>query len=786
MTRLFNLESYPELCSYAQLYNQELSNLIPQSDSFPSDYKVFLHTCSEQSYFADSPNCQNLTFRDEFIQHNNVYIDLPGDTPKIYIVPDKSDLLTLRSFLKPGESYIYKSAYHYWNYLGQITNHVELSKPVIFIDLNTLTESQSCQIQFFHPQNSPYPVPVLDIKNDLQNLKTNLFRDIYQRICFQLAQSIIQENFVKAADEAMVKHLASYLQKVRIFQMIQSHISQNDFFIFIEILYNGKIYYKSVNLNISEIEDIVLRQIDYQSIKQLASQHQEFSFIVISDYNILPKFRNSLNYNNIFVPDTSKSQFEQIWLQKKKNSFPLFGHYLEQIEFQIGKDRETQWIKVLSQEEGAHIYYEGQTETKQFIGRIQETGQNYFTLPYPYAILPIRINGQDYCVNGIPQGYFIKNPLEESKAQSERLQVQIEFLLRPGSAPELSVTSTDNKYRIETKIESLPQGSYYNFIPRKLIFEKRQQESLYIPNQEKCRIIVEALSQLQNRQSQLYNSSSLERITEIKTYIDTAYRQINLSRGNVDLLLNVNPNHPSLATLRESLDDSTLAELINIVLNYLKGNQKDVTVQSAINRFVIFLGKTYRFSENLSLKSFFDKNNLKLGVKKIAPGEYFKFLSRVAIKKEFQNIYLNCFFDFVDKTQPFYQKDSYLWGYGRILVWYSNFDYTTNEFDYLSHFQAILKYLIDKHELQQERFQEYRRNAFLSLIYLLTFRELDKNFCISASKEFQLSEKVVDLYKKYPVYLRRISSDKSLNDYFEELLHGNSSMEAVSKLLQVD
>lgn len=783
MTRLFNLESYPDLCSYAQLYNQELSNLIPQSDSFPSAYKVFLHNCSDQSYFADSPTCQNLTFTNDSIQHKNVYIDLPGDTQKIYVVPDKSDLLTLRSFLKPGESYIYKSAYHYWNYLDQITNNVELRKPVIFIDLNTLTESQSCPLQFFHPQDSPYPVPILDNKKELKDLKFNFCKDIYHEICFQLAQSIIQENFAEAADEAMDKHLASYLQKIRFLQKISSHFSQNNFLIFVEILYKGKIYYKSVELNISVIEDIVFRQIDYQSIKQLASQHQEFSFIVISDYNILPKFRKYLNCNNIFVPDTSKSQFEQIWLQKKQKSFPLFGQYLDQIEFQIGKNRETQWIEVLSQEESEHIYYEGQTETKQFIGRIQESNTDNFTLPYPYAILPIKINGQDYCVNGIPQGYLIKNPLEESKAQSEKLQVQIEFLLKPGSAPELSVRTPDNKYRIETKIESLPQVSYYNFIPLKLILEKRQQESLYIPNQEKCRIIVEALSLLQKGQSNLYKSSNLE---GTKSYIDIAYKQIHRSRDNVDLLLNVNPNHPALAQLKESLDDYNLAELINIVLNYLKTNQQNVTLKSAIDRFVIFLGKTYRFSENLSLKSFFDKKNLDLGLKKIDPGEYFKFLSRVAINKEFQLVYLNCFFDSVDNAQPFYQRNSYLWGYGRILVWYSKFDYTTNEFDYLSHFQALLKYLIDKDELQQDKFQEYRSNAFLSLIYLLTFREFDQDFCISDSKEFQLSEKVVDLYKKYPVYLRRISSKKSLNDYFEELLHGNSSTQAVSKLLRVD
>ena len=151
--------------------------------------------------------------------------------------------------------------------------------------------------------------------------------------------------------------------------------------------------------------------------------------------------------------------------------------------------------------------------------------------------------------------------------------------------------------------------------------------------------------------------------------------------------------------------------------------------------------------------------------------------------KEFQISYFNYFFDKVGNSQ-FYKRDKYLWGYGRILVWYSEFQYLETELSYLTHFQAIINYLIELQESQPSI--QYLRNAFLCLIYLLTYRDINENFCVPTSKEYQTSEKVVSLYKNYPVYLRRISPDKSLNDYFKDLLYGKSSKRAIKKLLQVD
>ncbi|MCY7362384.1 MAG: hypothetical protein LH629_10030, partial [Ignavibacteria bacterium] len=184
----------------------------------------------------------------------------------------------------------------------------------------------------------------------------------------------------------------------------------------------------------------------------------------------------------------------------------------------------------------------------------------------------------------------------------------------------------------------------------------------------------------------------------------------------------------------------------------------------------------------------------------------------MAIKKEF----LIRYFSLPDNNFDLLLKqENYLWGYGRILAWYSEFESIENEFQYSRHFREILQYLLSTPKLPstgsspllnphpksgslRERAVKLRnkkpdappstsyiQNAFLSLIYLLTFRETNHNFCIPNSEEFKLAEEVIELYKGFTVKLKRISTDKSLNKYFEELLYGNSSAEDLENLLQV-
>lgn len=140
----------------------------------------------------------------------------------------------------------------------------------------------------------------------------------------------------------------------------------------------------------------------------------------------------------------------------------------------------------------------------------------------------------------------------------------------------------------------------------------------------------------------------------------------------------------------------------------------------------------------------------------------------------FSNVWIN--------NQPLYQYEKYLWGYSRILLWYFEFN-DQDDINYQEHFTKILNYLLSGKNINQG----YKQNAFLSLIYLFTFREpsLKQEFCVPESQEYKLAEQVVDKYKDDPVRLRVIG-DKPLNKYFEDLLKGKSSQRDISQLITVD
>lgn len=155
--------------------------------------------------------------------------------------------------------------------------------------------------------------------------------------------------------------------------------------------------------------------------------------------------------------------------------------------------------------------------------------------------------------------------------------------------------------------------------------------------------------------------------------------------------------------------------------------------------------------------------------------------------KEFQLSYFKLFLSPWYYNQELYKLDKYLWGYSRILIWYSEFhaQYRKDEFNYLEHFKLIIDYLLsDFIVADRQKYKEYQRNAFLSLIYLLTFREVEP-FCTAKSEEYKLAQDVIDKYRKSPVYLRAIP-DKSLNECFEELLKGNSSQDTIGRILKAD
>ena len=174
-------------------------------------------------------------------------------------------------------------------------------------------------------------------------------------------------------------------------------------------------------------------------------------------------------------------------------------------------------------------------------------------------------------------------------------------------------------------------------------------------------------------------------------------------------------------------------------------------------------------------------------IKKIG-SQYYTFLAKTACERNLQIAYFQIFNLTLNNSKPCYQIDNYLWGYSRILLWYSEFyhQYETSELDYLRHFKSIANHLLSsKIVAKKNKPTRYQQDAFLALIYLLTFREADSQFCTTESREYQLAEKVIEKYQKSLVYLKAVR-DRSLNECFEELLNGNSSQESVRQIIEAD
>jgi hypothetical protein len=786
MTRLFDLESYSELCTHANLYGTEIPNTL--------DYKNSLDKYQKHGYRHDSPYPQQLTIKDKLIPLKHLGINLSKDGNDLYVIRDRLDSLSLRNFLNPGEKYIYRSVYHYWNYRQQISNNLDLTNSVVVIDLGSMSDEAYCCLQFKQVSHSPYPIPLIDNRREIDsdsNFKLALnVKDIHNNMCQDLAQKILSRNFPQlATNNNTIEHLKSYLQKIEVFKLVQSQQVSTSFSLAVEILQQERIYYKSVYLNVSLLEEVVINQIDIKALAQFIQKHSKHSFVLISDYNFLPKFKALLNDCNIFVPDNRLNEFSKIWQEKQQLNFPFFGQYLDKIKFQIQRDGEAQWIEVLSIEEQEHIYYEGDPQTKRFIARIQETGQEYFKLLYPDTVLPIQINDCDYCINDITQEYNILHPLSKLEASREELRVRIEFIIKLGSVPELKVTERENNYQIEAQLQDYIEiEPSLNCIPLKSILKYREQQfKNKIPNPILCKTITASISSVKK-------IDYLSQLPLISDHITAANKTIKSFRReeNLEPFLYVNGNLESLKDLKSIINGFYNCGITEAITNYFNDRstllaKEKQNINIAVNNVLNLIGRTHKLSDSYISSLFFDQQFIQKATQKIG-SQYYTFLAKVAFHKNFQIAYFSIFNSVSNRNKLCYQLEEYLWGYSRILLWYSEFyqQYQNKELDYLNHFKAIANYLLNNQIVAgSEQSKRYQQDAFLALIYLLTFRETDSSFCTKDSEEYQLAERVIEKYKISLVYLKAIA-DRSLNKCLEELLNGNSSQDTIKRIIEAD
>jgi len=794
MTQLFNLESYVECCQYVRLFDKLPKDFIPQDGDLPRAYKAFLQNYATHPYLPEpiisGSRPQELTINQTTLDYLSIGTKLTqGEKQRLFIIRDTVDLMTLSMshLLEHKDGYLYSSAYYYWNHHSQILQH-KLTKPLVFVNLDNFGSNSLIPINFSPLDNSPYQVPILNTKKPIFLDSGYNSIESYNSICQSIARQILANNFPAIAQNSdTINHLTNYLQKTSFFQIIQPYLNQECFDFIIEVLHNHQTYYKKVTLSLAVIADIISKQINIQYLKKLANTHPEYQFVLISQYNIFPHIQQLLP--EFICLNPSFQEFNQKWQEKSQLNFPLFAIYLDEIEFAIGitddqGQKSKQWIQLSKQKDA--ISYEGKPTV--LIGCIPSINQNFFRIPQKNttAKLPIKVNGNDYCINGIPQDYNIEI---ENSQKTEDVCIRIKFHLQPGSFPELKVTDLEGKYKITASLTDRTNLSY-SYIPHEKIISTRQQESLAQINRLKTRnelefqeVLVQINRELDNLSISKSSNRPINYVT-LKDLLNSAYKKIHKTNNRPDMLKSIDAlsDEAVVSDLRAKLQNQSFDKIIHIICELLNLNthsRLNLIQQDILLEAIKFTGKLYNFSQYLLPNNLFNPIIFSK-TKKITylnfENEYLQCLARVAINEELQRQYFNWF-----NSNYNLEKSQYLWGYGRVLLWYYNFD-AINLVNYRAHFTAIMEYLLSKPHTNFN--EQYKQNAFLSLLYLLSFRANDKSFCQHNSEEMLMAERVISHFSNDRIILKQVSTEKPLNQFFQEMIAGTITEDDLGNLLQ--
>lgn len=236
--------------------------------------------------------------------------------------------------------------------------------------------------------------------------------------------------------------------------------------------------------------------------------------------------------------------------------------------------------------------------------------------------------------------------------------------------------------------------------------------------------------------------------------------------------------------MRTQLQHKSFERIPELISQFFNADSRSVlslVQQDLLVEAITFTGKTYKFSPSLLPTNLFSQKqfNRATQIKHRSLGnKYLQCFSRVAVTDQLQKEYFSWFDSYykLETTQ-------YLWGYARILLWYYNFDSPINPLDYRAHFTVIIEYLLNK---PPEKFEyQYKQNAFLSLLYLLTFRAPDKSFCQQGSSEMRMAERVINHFSRNRIISTQVSRNKPLNQFFQEMIEGTATEDDLNDLVEV-
>ena len=770
MTQLFNLESYIKLCQYAYQFDQNPDELIHSQGNLPRRYKQELITeYGMTSYRVDPVISNHRSQRLEVKTNKNNFLGeelTSTEIQRLFIIIDTIDLLTLSTsqFLNYQETYLYQSAYYYWNYYQQL-KHLNPDKPLIFIDLDCFECDRLIPIQRDQKRDQN-KIPILNTREPLLIQTPFNSVETYNQICRDIAIKILTNFFPNSnLEESAIAHLQKYLQKIAIFEQIPSELNTESISILVEIMYSEQIYYKQVQLNLADIENIVNSRVNFSDLEKIVDSN--FHWILISQYNRFPIIKQRLP--QFLCVSSDHQTFPREWEEKKQNSnFPLFGIYLDTIEFAIGnRDKNvTQWIKLSEQT----ISYEGVEQT--LTGIIPETNEKVFRIPKNTnpATLPIRVNGKDYLKNQVPQSYEI---FIENFPGTEDIEIEIKFILRPDAPPQLKVSDISETYKITSKLVDRKEQEVksFGYIPYQQIdFTRKEKSSKQIQKITNSHLIAKLKPVLEQIFTELENPSRPIDYNTITQKIRQVYIAIPKSKSLQ--YINVFSSEAEIQELRQMFNNPSLKKIPTLIIQSYPEQKQFIGIS------IKFIGKLYGFSETCSLyENFQDLLEMNILRGKSFNSQYSESLARTAITESQQQQYFSLF-------NSHYRSSSnqYLWGYARILLWYYNFQSKAKNFNYKNHFLLITNYLLSKPANQFT--DQYKQNTFLSLCYLLTFQEIDQDFFKEDSQEKQQSIQVIKHFENEKVMLNQVSQKKSLNKLFAELIEGKASQSDIDGMIQ--
>jgi hypothetical protein len=806
MTKLVNLESYLECSQYAHLFAEDPAKLIPNSKGLPLAYRDFCRRYQSQSFLSiptmASAQTQTLTPRKSQLPQQNIGLTLPDNSSEQIFIVREANSLVLRSL---QSRYIYANVYRYWSYVEQLKQFTNSDKPLVIYDLDSFTPAQITPLTFENHGNAPYPIPIIDTRSLKQYDALKLsqpYEKIYNSICLAIANKIVQDLNL---DTNNLLEIANYIKKINLFQNIEFTSSEHISLI-LEI--NHRFY--SYNLYQKNLKDIVYRHLPISDLSRVIGENPNYNFVLLSSYAKLPSIKEALEWQfqgALLILDLNKNNFSDIWKEKIRSNFALFGQHLDRISFFVKRAGEDTEICLSSR-----TCYEGEQEAI-VDGQYEKNGklEQNFSLKTKDVTLPFWINDEPFLDSetGVEQIYKIENQYFD---QTPNLDIKIRFRLKPGLMPKLEILDNygriiDSKL-IDREEPVIEVSDTLGFIPKQDIFAFRQNKSQKFINILKTQAIqiprtLSDFTRTINRSitdtTSQDNIDSLSLVTRSFLNLIQNYSNIeNRSKNGLEVYVIDNQdkdkNLEDFTQNYENIDKRVKEFLKNIKLNGITQQSSMAKDYRSIYRNIFqILGKSFAFSESLDIDFLYDAAQIYYGDRDSLTRDnsfiYSIHLHNIA-RMSCTNERRKAFWDLFNVKSKYHQKefykvDDYIWGYARILLWYANFEGGHLSLEIFSqHFTKILSHCLT---LNVSADRKYLTDALISLIYLLTFREIDAKFVEKGSQLYSQSKKLCEKLVQNPIRSRKANiDDMSLNQFFEQLLDGSATQEQVSNMIEID